>query len=73
MQQSCCRRAARNTPAAMKVEVIVLLLLPLARAEPFFDNLMELPLNMAGFMSVDRASTECEEQVRQECGVNLFT
>merc|ERR1719431_378398 len=32
-------------------------------AEPTFDNLMELPMNMAGYMSVERASDECEEQV----------
>ena len=32
-------------------------------AEPTFENLMELPMNMAGYMSVERASDECEEQV----------
>ena len=31
--------------------------------EAFFDNLIELPMNMAGYMSVARASTECEDQV----------
>ena len=31
--------------------------------EPTFENLMELPMNMAGYMSVERASDECEEQV----------
>ena len=32
--------------------------------EAFFDNLIELPMNMAGYMSVARASTECEDQVK---------
>ena len=31
--------------------------------DAFFDNLIELPMNMAGYMSVARASTECEDQV----------
>ena len=38
-------------------------LLGMLHAEPTFDNLMELPMNMAGYMSVERASDECEEQV----------
>merc|ERR1719320_2335413 len=38
-------------------------LLGTLHAEPTLDNLMELPMNMAGYMSVERASDECEEQV----------
>ena len=39
------------------------MLFTLSTTEAFFDNLMELPMNMAGYMSVARASTECEDQV----------
>ena len=35
----------------------------LPSTDAFFDNLIELPMNMAGYMSVARASTECEDQV----------
>ena len=35
----------------------------MSTTEAFFDNLIELPMNMAGYMSVARASTECEDQV----------
>ena len=35
----------------------------LPATDAFFDNLIELPMNMAGYMSVARASTECEDQV----------
>ena len=34
----------------------------LPATDAFFDNLIELPMNMAGYMSVARASTECEDQ-----------
>jgi len=46
-----------------KVSLLVVLLSKILAAEPTFDNLMELPMNMAGYMSVERASDECEEQV----------
>ena len=38
-------------------------LLLVAAASAFFEDLVELPMNMAGFMSVNRASAECEDQV----------
>ena len=43
--------------------VVLSLAMLLPATEAFFDNLIELPMNMAGYMSVARASTECEDQV----------
>ena len=45
---------------AVTVLLGLAMLLPATNA--FFDNLIELPMNMAGYMSVARASTECEDQ-----------
>ena len=41
----------------------LIMMSPIVVEESTFDNLMELPMNMAGYMSVERASDECEEQV----------
>ena len=43
--------------------VLLGLAMVLPSTDAFFDNLIELPMNMAGYMSVARASTECEDQV----------
>merc|ERR1711874_612749 len=46
-----------------QVALWLTMLAPILHCEPTFENLMELPMNMAGYMSVERASDECEEQV----------
>ena len=57
------RKNLRLKCSLQAVTVLLGLALFFPSTDAFFDNLIELPMNMAGYMSVARASTECEDQV----------